>query len=470
MARRKRTFARRLLLVACLFVAGGGFVAWRLGRLPLDALSSVDRLVSKLGLRSDHSTPSAVGPSSVRPGTNEPAAEPPVDPIIFEAQTEPPLDEPTAGDSGGNDRFSSAASSRTTWDDPWLAPAVPSVAPTLAPGARAVGSEVAQAGLTTSDASGSHVVPVGDQRWAEPHRDEPLPFGSPSQTPSAAGSGDPSANATPTALLARRTAAAARASTAATSSTGSRSPDRSSRQPSSHAPTRSAPNRLLDLSEIDRLMQSGQDIAALRELSRIYWQRPERRGQIRERLETLAKRIFFSPQPHYLPPYVVQPGDQLARIARQYKVSWPYLAKLNRVDPRRIRPGQKLKVIRGPFSALVDLSDFELTVHLNGYYVRSYRVGIGKDNSTPTGRFKVLNKVVNPQYTDPDGKVIDADDPNNPLGEYWLDLGDGYGIHGTIEPDSIGRAVSRGCIRMRNEDVAEVFDLLVVGSEVVIQP
>jgi lipoprotein-anchoring transpeptidase ErfK/SrfK len=55
------------------------------------------------------------------------------------------------------------------------------------------------------------------------------------------------------------------------------------------------------------------------------------------------------------------------------------------------------------------------------------------------------------------------------LGERWIDLGESYGIHGTIEPDSIGKAASRGCIRMREKDVIEVYDFLVKGSEVVIR-
>jgi lipoprotein-anchoring transpeptidase ErfK/SrfK len=66
--------------------------------------------------------------------------------------------------------------------------------------------------------------------------------------------------------------------------------------------------------------------------------------------------------------------------------------------------------------------------------------------------------------------VIDGDDPQNPLGPRWLDLGNSYGIHGTIDPASIGKAESRGCIRMRNQDVKEVFDMLGVGSEVTIRP
>jgi lipoprotein-anchoring transpeptidase ErfK/SrfK len=82
-------------------------------------------------------------------------------------------------------------------------------------------------------------------------------------------------------------------------------------------------------------------------------------------------------------------------------------------------------------------------------------------------------KLKNPTYYSPRGEgVISADDPKNPLGEFWIGLAgvDGhavgkqsYGIHGTIEPDSIGKQASMGCIRMRNEDVAEVFELLVEG-------
>jgi lipoprotein-anchoring transpeptidase ErfK/SrfK len=85
------------------------------------------------------------------------------------------------------------------------------------------------------------------------------------------------------------------------------------------------------------------------------------------------------------------------------------------------------------------------------------------------GKFAVLKKVVNPQYTDPQGHVIDGGDPSNPLGDRWLDLGNSYGIHGTIDPNSIGKAESRGCIRLRNEDVEEAYDMLAVGSEIVIR-
>ncbi len=225
------------------------------------------------------------------------------------------------------------------------------------------------------------------------------------------------------------------------------------------------------LAAIDTLLENSDFIVAHRELSNIYWKQPDLRPQIMSRLEENAARIYFNPQPHFLQPYELQSGDLLQRVAPKYSLSWQYLAKLNRIsDPSRIRAGQKLKVIKGPFSAFVDLSDFELTIHAHGFFVKRYSVGIGQDGSSPIGKFKVLEKIPTPQYTDPDGKVIAGGAPDNPLGPYWLDLGDSYGIHGTIDPTSIGKAESRGCIRMRNEEVAEVYDFLITGSEVVIRP
>ena len=224
-----------------------------------------------------------------------------------------------------------------------------------------------------------------------------------------------------------------------------------------------------ELPAIDELIANGDTLAAHRALSKLYWNHKEHRAELQSRLDGTSRAIFFLPQPHFVEPYVIEPNDQLRVIANKYQLSWEYLARLNKTDPRRIQLGQKLKVVKGPFAAIIDLQDFALTVHLQGYYVKRYDVGIGKDGSSPLGKFSVLNKVENPQYTGPDGKVISGDDPKNPLGERWIDLGDSYGIHGTIDPDSIGKAASRGCIRLRDKDIVEVYDFLVKGSEVVIR-
>lgn len=225
----------------------------------------------------------------------------------------------------------------------------------------------------------------------------------------------------------------------------------------------------IDLKKIDAMLAAGEEIPAHKLMSQWYWKLPDQRATFQKRLDELANSRFFSPRPLFGEPYEIQPGDQLRKVALQYKLSWQYLAKLNKVDPRKVRAGQKLKVVEGPFSAVVDISDYELTVHCHGYFVKKYRVGLGKDGSTPLGEFVVKEKLEDPTYYGPNGEVKASDDPTNPLGERWIDIGDSFGIHGTIEPESIGRNESRGCVRMLNPDVEEVYDLLTIGSPVRIQ-
>lgn len=113
--------------------------------------------------------------------------------------------------------------------------------------------------------------------------------------------------------------------------------------------------------------------------------------------------------------------------------------------------------------------------------VQSFPVAIGRrEYPTPTGHYKVHNKIV-----DPDFVVIDWKDPShesrtippgpdNPLGVRWIGFaqGDGWeiGFHGTPHPELLGKAVSHGCVRMRNSDVVEVFDQVRVGTPVVVRP
>jgi len=225
----------------------------------------------------------------------------------------------------------------------------------------------------------------------------------------------------------------------------------------------------LKITEIQSLIEAGNDTEAYQLLAEAFTRYPASRPQFQDLLDGVAHRIYFTPQPQIEPPYEIEPGDQLRKIASKYHLSWQYLSRLNQVDAKKIRAGKKLKVFQGPFNATVDLSDFELIVYLHGKYVKRYQVGVGRDNSSPIGEFTVKDKLENPIYYGPEGNVLAADDPKNPLGERWIDIGNSFGIHGTIEPDSIGKSESAGCVRMQNEDVAEVYDLLTIGSTVIIQ-
>lgn len=221
--------------------------------------------------------------------------------------------------------------------------------------------------------------------------------------------------------------------------------------------------------QIKQLIQDDQIMEAHGQLSRIYWKQSEFRWLIQDSIELTAGKLFADGERHFTDPYFVEYGDSLEQIGKQYKLPWQYLARLNHTSPETLQAGQKLKVLHGPFGAVVDLSDFELTIHVHGWYVHRYRIGIGADDRTPVGEFTVQNKLQNPTWYNPDGGIIDADDPDNPLGEYWLGLGNHIGIHGTINPESIGNAVSRGCVHLNDADIAEVFNLLDVGSPVLIR-
>ena len=223
------------------------------------------------------------------------------------------------------------------------------------------------------------------------------------------------------------------------------------------------------LRQAELWIQQDRILDAHEALSRLYWKEPEIRPQIQQQIEETAALIYASRDRHFAEPYMVQYGDTLESIAAEFKVPYQYLALLNRTRPEDLQAGQKLKVLTGPFGAVVDLDSFEMTVHAHVWFVRRYQIGIGADGATPIGEFTVQNKQANPTWYNPDGGVIDADDPSNPLGEYWLGLGDHIGIHGTIDPGSIGKAVSRGCIHLADDDIAEVFHLLSTGSPVVIR-
>jgi hypothetical protein len=120
-------------------------------------------------------------------------------------------------------------------------------------------------------------------------------------------------------------------------------------------------------------------------------------------------------------------------------------------------------------SVLVSIPDRKLALFENGRVVRIYRIAVGKSSTpSPVGVFKIVNRVTNPTYY-LKGQVIGAG-KSNPVGTRWMGLSaKGYGIHGTNQPDSIGKPASTGCIRMRSQDLEELFELVDIGNTVQIR-
>jgi len=115
---------------------------------------------------------------------------------------------------------------------------------------------------------------------------------------------------------------------------------------------------------------------------------------------------------------------------------------------------------------IVNIAARKIVLLEDGKVVKMYPVAVGKHSTpSPSGRFHIASHVANPTYSH-DGKLV-GPGPSNPVGTRWMGLDfKGYGIHGTNHPESIGHAASHGCIRMRNHDVEELFELVRVGDEV----
>ena len=179
--------------------------------------------------------------------------------------------------------------------------------------------------------------------------------------------------------------------------------------------------------------------------------------------------------------YKVQSGDRLKIIGEKNKVPYEILMTINKIsDERKLGAGQNIKIVKGPFHAKVYRSTFTIDIYLQNTYIRTFKVGLGlPESETPTGLWKVKNngKLIEPIWTDKSsGKTYYPSDPDYPLGSRWVALEgvsgnavgrSGFAIHGTREPESLGKASSQGCIRMENGSVVLVYNMLIEGYSTV---
>jgi len=193
-------------------------------------------------------------------------------------------------------------------------------------------------------------------------------------------------------------------------------------------------------------------------------------GKAQDALENTNIQIIFSsiPTPDSIS-YEVQKGDTLAKIANKFYTTQDLIMRSNNLKNAGVVPlGRKLKIHNQKMSIVVDKSMNILTLKSGERIIKTYRVATGINNCSPVGNFKIINKIVNPPWYTAGG-VIPPDNPKNILGSRWLGLSaQGYGIHGTTEPQSIGSQATSGCVRMKNAEVEELYSLVPQGSEVVI--
>jgi lipoprotein-anchoring transpeptidase ErfK/SrfK len=189
-------------------------------------------------------------------------------------------------------------------------------------------------------------------------------------------------------------------------------------------------------------------------------------------LDVLAEANFKLLQAGELPglsEYVVKPGDSLYVIAKKYKTTPGMIQQLNQMKNTVIRPDQKLKILSAPYSIKVSKAKNRLELYIGSDAIRTYSVSTGTNNSTPVGTFTITTKLENPTWYKT-GAVVPAGNKENILGTRWLGFSlIGYGIHGTTQPELIGTQATAGCIRMKNQDVEELYGMVPSGTSVTIE-
>jgi lipoprotein-anchoring transpeptidase ErfK/SrfK len=232
------------------------------------------------------------------------------------------------------------------------------------------------------------------------------------------------------------------------------------------------------LPRIQQNLDCGRMKEGLAALSAFYFDAqlaPSERQQLNALLDQVAGSVVYSMQHHLEPPHVVAAGERLEDIAQKYNIPWRLLANINGIsDPTALQPGEQLKVMRGPFNAVLSVEKRELTLWIGGNYAGRFPVGFGQRWPAREGDFRVGKKILNPDFHGM-GKDFKGDDPSNPFGGYWITLEDPsnpsepIGIQGTNEQQYVGRSDLPGGITLGGRDIADVYGILSIGSRVTIR-
>jgi hypothetical protein len=205
------------------------------------------------------------------------------------------------------------------------------------------------------------------------------------------------------------------------------------------------------------------------------------RGELRTKLRQLAEDLLFTRHIEGTDrSYVPKRGDSLsvlcAKVFPQWgtRVSPGFLVDINRLGAAtNLRAGVAIRVPIGEPKIIIRKGEFRLYYTFAGGYVRDFPVGLGREGTTPEGVFTISEMIRNPDWHPRAGVIIPHGDPRNILGSRWMAFRDtpdhqGFGIHGTTEPASIGKEASSGCVRMLRDDVERLFEWTPRGTPVII--
>jgi len=196
----------------------------------------------------------------------------------------------------------------------------------------------------------------------------------------------------------------------------------------------------------------------------------EESQRLEDLLGQLAGTVVYSQQDLLLPPHVVAQGETLLSIAAPLAVPWQLLAKINGVaDPARLVPGESLKLIRGPFDAVVSVSRRRLSLKVGGNYAGSFPVVVGRQIRERIGSalpvVAVQSGDVPAEQSGPTAQVAWSQP-----GPMSIGLADGLAIEGVADPSTVSEDTIPGTsLIVAERDLREIADILGQGSRVLVR-
>jgi len=196
----------------------------------------------------------------------------------------------------------------------------------------------------------------------------------------------------------------------------------------------------------------------------------EESQRLEDLLGQLAGTVIYSQQDLLLPPHVVAAGESLQAIAAPLGVPWQLLAKINGVeDPAKLVPGEQLKVVRGPFDAVVSISRGRLSLQVGGNYAGSFPVIVGRQVQERVGASLAVVDVRRGGQPAPAGPGGPAQVAYMAAGNAAIVLGDGLSIEAVEDPSLIADRAPSTSLVVAAGDLDEIVDILGPGSHVLVR-
>jgi len=221
------------------------------------------------------------------------------------------------------------------------------------------------------------------------------------------------------------------------------------------------------LKKANEKIQNGEALEVLRELSKFYGNprfSAEESSELVNILVQAATQVIYSQKSFLEPAYTLQAGDTLEKIAAEYQIPQDFIALVNGIQPGTpLQPGAQLKVIRGPFHAIVYLDRHEMLLTLNGLFAGRFWIGIGGELIQKDGDFSFVQKSVTQDGT----STMPSCDFSKLAGEPGC--AEMMKIQACTDPNAIGSSAPSGSILMSQTDVQSLGAILGPKSQLIMR-